>query len=72
MLEQTSEQAFGTASGRSAKFNYNERAAANPILYCSSGSKCHFASIPEALEDLRAGRMLIVVDDEDCAKTRAT
>jgi 3,4-dihydroxy 2-butanone 4-phosphate synthase/GTP cyclohydrolase II len=24
-----------------------------------------FASIPEALEDLRAGRMLVVVDDED-------
>src|ERR1700724_1117174 len=24
-----------------------------------------FASIPEALEDLRAGRMIIVVDDED-------
>ena len=24
-----------------------------------------FASIPEALEDFRAGRMLVVVDDED-------
>ncbi|MBV8572850.1 MAG: 3,4-dihydroxy-2-butanone-4-phosphate synthase, partial [Acidobacteriaceae bacterium] len=25
----------------------------------------HFASIPEAIEDFRSGRMLIVVDDED-------
>src|SRR5580658_887787 len=24
-----------------------------------------FASIPEAIEDIRAGRMLVVVDDED-------
>ena len=24
-----------------------------------------FASIPEALDELRAGRMLVVVDDED-------
>jgi len=24
-----------------------------------------FATIPEAIEELRAGRMLVVVDDED-------
>ncbi|MBV9768101.1 MAG: 3,4-dihydroxy-2-butanone-4-phosphate synthase, partial [Bryobacterales bacterium] len=24
-----------------------------------------FASIPEAIEDFRAGRMLVIVDDED-------
>ena len=24
-----------------------------------------FASIPEAIEEIRAGRMLVVVDDED-------
>lgn len=30
-----------------------------------SGVKVSFASIPEALEDFRAGRMLVVVDDED-------
>jgi len=30
-----------------------------------STSPMPFASIPEAIEEIRAGRMLVVVDDED-------
>jgi len=28
-------------------------------------SKAHFATVPQALEEIRAGRMVVVVDDED-------
>ncbi len=41
------------------------RGSPAPPCYPENTSLMPFASIPEALEDLRLGRMLVVVDDED-------
>ena len=44
---------------------YVERLLACAAQPCSRSARMSFAPIPELLEEIRAGRMVVIVDDED-------